>query len=92
MSASGVHRAPRQKSQNKQSALAHPTVPKPATERPADVLAADQEREQRLRWIAIGASVALAVIAPIARQVWRWLWESRTRARLDREILRELGA
>lgn len=92
MSAPGSHRARRQKSQDKQSALVDSSVPKSALAQPPNLPEADQERARNLRWIAFGASVALAVIVPIARQVWSWLWESRTRARLDREILRELGA
>lgn len=91
MSAPGSHRARRQKSQGKQRALADSAIPKSAHAHPTDLPEADQERARNLRWIAIGTSVALAVIVPIARQIWRWLWESRTRARLDREILRELG-
>lgn len=46
-------------------------------------------RDRRLRWVAIGASVSLAILVPLARLVWRWAWEKRARARLDRRILRD---
>ncbi|HEU0027588.1 MAG TPA: cytochrome d ubiquinol oxidase subunit II [Ktedonobacterales bacterium] len=58
----------------------------------ADLLTDERARERQAQWMVLGVSVALAIIVPVARQVWRWLWEARTRARVDREILRELEA
>ena len=92
MSASDVKSGAGRKSPGRRSGSQAQPVPKATPERQADVLAAERERERQLRWIAIGASVAMAVVLPIVRQVWRWLREDRMRARVDREILRELGA
>lgn len=92
MSGTDVRSGASRKSPVRRAKSAPHPVAVAAPERPADVLVAERERERQLRWIAIGASVAFAVIVPIARQVWRWLREGRMRARVDREILRELGA
>ncbi len=83
---------PRHEPPGERSGVAEKAAAKAGPERPADMLAAEHERERQARWMVIGVSVALAVLVPIARQVLRWLRENRIRARVDREILRELGA
>lgn len=85
---SGAGRKPAVRQSERKARATQGTAP----ERPADALSVERARERQVRWIVIGASVALAVIVPIARQIWNWLWEGHTRARLDREILRELDS
>lgn len=91
MSAPDVHVDQRQESTGARGGAAVKSVPRATPERSVDVITAERERERQARWMVVGVSVALAVIVPIARQLWRWLREERIRAKVDREILRELN-
>ncbi len=92
MGASDARSGAGQKSASKQVKHAAPAPPRNTPERSADTLAALRASEREGRMMVAGVSVALAIFIPIARQVWSWLREERVRARVDREILRDLGA
>lgn len=92
MSASDVRSGGGQKPSGTRSEQAAPPARGAAPGGQADLLTDERARERQAQWMVLGVSVALAIIVPVARQVWRWLWEARTRARVDREILRELEA
>jgi hypothetical protein len=92
MGARDVRRDSGQKPAGAQSEQVKRPVSGAASAGQADVLTGERARERQAQWMILGLSVALAVIVPVVRQVWRWLWEARTRARVDRDILRELEA
>ena len=92
MSASNGSDRARKETASKQSAPAARAAPATAPQTSASMLAAERERERQGRWLALGMSVALAVMISLARQIWRWMREDWTRAKVDREILRELDA
>jgi hypothetical protein len=50
------------------------------------------EEERRRQMFTLGLEVALAVFLMLARKVWGWAQEERTRARVDRALRRRLPA
>jgi hypothetical protein len=50
------------------------------------------EEGRRRQMFTLGLEVALAVFLMLARKVWGWAQEERTRARVDRQLRRRLPA
>jgi hypothetical protein len=92
MGVSDVRSGADRKQSRKRGETTEPRAQEAASARQDEPRAIMAESERQSRWIALAVSVGLAVIVPIVRLLWSRVREERLRARLDREILRELGA